>query len=118
WKRILKNHGAILVIAPHKTQTFDHRRMLSTFSHIEQDYKTNIGEDDLTHVDEILELHDLKLDPPAGTWQEFRERCLNNASIRAMHHHVFSPELLVQMFDYWKMEVINIAVERPHHIVV
>lgn len=118
WKRILRLGGAVLVVVPHKAGTFDHRRPFSTFSHIEEDYRRNVTEADLTHLPEVLELHDLALDPGAGMMEQFRERCLMNASVRAMHHHVFSPDLLVHMFDYAGMDVLNVAVERPYHIIV
>lgn len=118
WKRILQPEGVVLVVLPHKAGTFDHRRPFSTLSHIEQDYQNNVTETDLTHLPEILELHDLAMDPGAGTAEQFRERCLSNASIRAMHHHVFCPDVLVQMFDSVGMAVLNVAVERPYHIIV
>jgi len=118
WKRILRPEGVVLVVVPHKAATFDHRRPFSALSHIEQDYRNNVTEADLTHLPEILELHDLAMDPGAGTAEQFRERCLSNASVRAMHHHVFSPDVLVQMFDSVGMDVLNVAVERPYHIIV
>jgi SAM-dependent methyltransferase len=118
WKRILKPQGSILLVVPHRSGTFDHRRPITAFAQILQDYETDTKEDDLSHLDEILKLHDLALDPPAGTAEQFRDRCLRNDSIRAMHHHVFNPDLIVQMFDYWAMEVLNVAVERPYHIIV
>jgi len=48
-----------------------------------------VGEEDLTHVPEILELHDLSRDEGAGTREQFRQRCLANHVHRALHHHVF-----------------------------
>ena len=118
WKRILRPSGTILVVLPHKTNTFDHRRPFTTFYHIRRDFESNVTEADLTHLEEILELHDIDWDPPAGTRGQFRERCLQNLSKRAMHHHVFSPELIVEMFGFLEMRVLNVAVERPYHIVV
>ncbi len=118
WKRILKPAGTILVVLPHKAGTFDWRRPYTTFDHIKADFDSNVTQTDLTHLNEILELHDLELDPPAGSPEQFRERCLQNLSNRAMHHHVFSPELLVEMFSFLGMRVLNVSVERPYHIVV
>jgi SAM-dependent methyltransferase len=117
WTRILIPGGVLLVIVPDKRGGFDHRRPFTPFDHIEQDFEANTGEDDLTHLTEILALHDLRLDPPAGTPQQFRERCLRNSSIRAMHHHVFSHEVLARMFARLNMRVLTIALERPNHIV-
>lgn len=118
WKRLVKPSGTILVLVPHKAGMFDHRRRFTTFDHIKQDFEANVPESDLTHLQEILELHDLELDPPAGSAEQFRERCLRNLSNRAMHHHVFSPELLIEMFSFLGMRVLNIAVERPYHTIV
>ena len=118
WKRIVKPSGTVLVILPHRPHTFDHRRTYTTFEHIKADFSSNVSEEDLTHMEEIIALHDLDLDPPAGSPEQFRRRCLQNSSHRAMHHHVFSPDLLEQMFGYLKMEVVNIVVQNPHHIIV
>jgi len=118
WKRLLKPSGTILVVVPHKSGMFDHRRPFTTFDHIKADFAANITEADLTHLPEILELHDLDLDPPAGSAEQFGKRCLQNLWHRAMHHHVFSPELLVKMFSYLDMRVLNVAVERPYHTIV
>jgi SAM-dependent methyltransferase len=118
WKRLLKPSGTILLVLPNKLGTFDHRRPFTTFDHIKADFESSISEEDLTHLEEIVSLHDLKLDPPAGTREQFRQRCLQNASIRAMHHHVFSPQLLVEMFTFLQMRVITLAVERPYHIII
>lgn len=118
WKRILNLSGTILIIVPHKAGMFDHRRPFTTFDHIREDFDSNVSEADLTHLQEILELHDLELDPPAGSLEQFRERCLDNFSKRAMHHHVFSPELLVEIFSFLRMRIVNVAVERPYHIIL
>lgn len=118
WKRILRPAGTILLVLPHKAGTFDHRRPFTTFGHLQADFEALVTEADLTHMPEILALHDLALDPPAGSWDQFRARCLQNVSQRALHHHVFSPELLVEMFTFLSMSVLNLAVERPYHLIV
>jgi SAM-dependent methyltransferase len=118
WKRILKPGGTLLVVVPDKRHTFDHRRPFTTFDHIKADFESNVSEKDLTHLEEIIALHDLDLDRQAGSPQQFRQRCLLNASHRAMHHHVFSPEVLVEMFTFLQMKVVHISAERPHHIIV
>jgi SAM-dependent methyltransferase len=117
WKRVLNPEGTVLVVVPDKRETFDNRRALTPFDHIEADFIANTPEDDLTHLDEVLSLHDLALDPPAGSRQQFRERCLRNHSVRAMHHHVFSTETLALMFSWFQMRVLNATIESPYHIV-
>jgi ubiquinone/menaquinone biosynthesis C-methylase UbiE len=117
WKRVLVPDGIVAIVVPHKSVTFDHRRPFTTFEHIEEDYLQNRSEDDLAHLDEILNMHDLKLDPLAGSFAEFRERCFGNASVRAMHHHVFSQEVLRKMFNRLGFTTLAIGLEKPEHIV-
>ena len=117
WKRVLAPGGALLVVVPDKRTTFDRKRPFTTFEHLQRDFQADTPEDDPTHLKEILEFHDLDLDPLAGSPLEFRERCIRNASVRAMHHHVFSPEVLILMLNFLQMRVLNISIERPYHIV-
>jgi SAM-dependent methyltransferase len=88
--RVLKPQGLLLLILPNQVYTFDHRRPPTTFAHLEADLAAGTDESDMTHLNEILALHDLDLDKPAGSPEEFRERCLRNLNERCMHHHVFS----------------------------
>jgi SAM-dependent methyltransferase len=118
WKRVLIPEGAMLVIVPDRRGTFDHRRAPTCFEHMEEDFRSNTSEDDLSHLDEILALHDIALDPGVGSRLQFQERCRNNAAVRAMHHHVFVPEALIRMFSHVQMRVLSVALERPSHIVV
>jgi len=117
-KRVLKTGGALVIVVPDKRATFDRNRPFTTFEHLMADMEADTPQDDLTHLNEILALHDLGLDPWAGSSQEFRARCLKNASTRAMHHHVFRPEVLTLMLGYVQMRVLNISIERPFHIVM
>ena len=117
WSRVLKDGGTLLAVVPHKEGTFDHRRPFTPFAHIVADFEAGTGEDDTTHLEEILSYHDLLLDRGAGSLTKFRERCARNAEVRALHHHVFSPKTLVSMLDFGSMRVLQLAVERPYHII-
>lgn len=92
--RVVKPSGYLLIAVPDRRHTFDHRRPVTSFAHLEADLTADTGESDLTHLDEILSLHDLDMDPLAGSPEEFRTRCLRNAETRCMHHHVFDLALL------------------------
>jgi SAM-dependent methyltransferase len=118
--RVLKPKGFVLVAVPNQRHTFDHRRPLTTFAHLESDLAANTDESDMTHLEEILALHDLEKDKPAGTPEEFRERCLRNREARCMHHHVFDLALLNRSLrhagfhplygtDVWEIHVLNFA---------
>lgn len=107
WVRVVSHNGYLLLVLPNKSRNFDHRRPTTSFEHILEDYKNNVSEDDLSHLDEILELHDLSMDPPAGSFQSFKKRSLDNFSNRGLHHHVFDQRLMRKMFDHFQIELIK-----------
>ena len=103
WKRIAC--GVIVLVLPRKESNFDHRRPTTSFSHLLADYNSSVGEDDLTHLDEILELHDLSLDAGAGCLEEFRARSYQNPINRCLHHHVFDEDLVGEICDFLGLKI-------------
>jgi len=85
---------------------------VTPFGHLLEDFAGDIGEDDLTHLDEILRLHDLRRDPPAGNLTQFRERSLKNLQNRTLHHHVFDVEVIEQMLNQVGFEILDTTVTR------
>jgi ubiquinone/menaquinone biosynthesis C-methylase UbiE len=111
WVRVIKSGGIIVVIVPNKEVCFDHRRDDTQFEHIINDYYNDITEHDLTHLNEILEKHDLDMDLPAGTLEQFKERSLQNFSNRGLHQHVFSLSLLKRLFNYLDIQIMYEHIE-------
>jgi ubiquinone/menaquinone biosynthesis C-methylase UbiE len=112
WQRVLKPNGALVLVLPYYRDTFDHRRQPTRVDHLFDDFEQDVGEDDLTHLPEILEKHDLRMDIAAGSEDDFRKRSLNNFSNRCLHHHVFdecnSRELSCRVgFDVLSLEVLS-----------
>ncbi len=105
WVQKIKSGGTLLIVAPRKDFTFDHKRKVVKFEHLLQDYESKITEDDLTHLEEILKLHDLELDPLAGTLEQFRERSLKNFENRCLHQHVFDLAVLQEIMNYFHLSV-------------
>ena len=99
--RVVKGGGLVCIVVPKKDTCFDHNRDFTSFSHILDDYKNNIQEDDLTHLSEILTKHDYSLDPACGGKLNFHKRGLKNAENRCLHHHVFSLDVLKSMISYF-----------------
>ena len=118
WCRVIKKDGAILLILPDKRFTFDHNRPITKFNHLIDDYKNNIDESDLTHLEEILKLHDLSMDLPAGTVSEFEKRSIDNISNRCLHQHVFDFNLLENVFKHNNIEILDKSFAKPYHQII
>ncbi len=118
WIRVVKPGGPIIVILPHYKHTFDHRRQPTPVSHMVEDYERDMDEKDETHLNEILALHDLSLDPPAGTPQQFQARSLLNIENRCLHHHVFDENNSRGLLEAAGLDVENLRVVSPFHIVM
>jgi SAM-dependent methyltransferase len=118
WKRLLKPGGALVLVVPARDATFDHRRPITTMSHLVQDFETNKGEDDLTHLEEVLQLHDLSRDSGVTDVGMFRERAERNAEFRSIHHHVFDTRLAVAGVLHAQFELVAAEPLEPYHIVV
>ncbi len=116
WIRVIKKEGLLLLIVPKKEFCFDHNRPVTTFAHLLDDFEHNMQEDDLTHLDEIVALHDLTMDPPAGNIDQFRARSLKNFENRALHQHVFDISTLKEIFSYFKLEIILTHAGRDYTI--
>ena len=119
WVRVLKPGGFMLLVLPDKRFTFDHKRQYTSFTHLLTDFESNIGEDDLTHLSEILKFHDLKLDPGAGKdYDKFKKRGENNFEFRALHHHVFSGDLSKEVLTHFNLNTIFQCAIPPHHQII
>jgi SAM-dependent methyltransferase len=112
WKRVIKVGGVLILVLPKKESNFDHRRPVTKFEHLLDDFTLDVGEDDLTHLDEILALHDLRKDPPAGDLERFTERSLKNFQNRTLHHHVFDAQLIEEILDHVGFEILDMTTTR------
>jgi SAM-dependent methyltransferase len=117
WRRILRPGGHVLLIVPHREGTFDHRRPVTTLEHLREDAERRTGEDDMTHLEEILELHDLSRDPGAPSREVFERRCRENLTTRGMHHHVFLSRTVAELCLEAGLEVLLLRPTRPFNIV-
>ena len=116
WKRILKPEGFLILAVPNKESIFDHNRPITTFSHLIADEQSNVDERDLTHLQEILELHDLGRDKAAGSFEEFRVRSLDNFSNRGLHHHVFDADVMSECLKYVGYKVLEMRSSYYDHL--
>jgi SAM-dependent methyltransferase len=118
WRRVLKPGGALVLVVPAGDGAFDHQRPITTMSHLVEDFEADKGEDDLTHLAEVLQLHDLSRDPGVTDAGAFRERAERNAKFRSLHHHVFDTRLAVNAVLHAGFELVAVEPLQPYHIVV
>jgi SAM-dependent methyltransferase len=116
WQRVVRPWGHILLVIPHYEGTFDHRRPVTTLEHLREDATRETGEDDMTHLPEILALHDLERDPGAGSRAAFEARCRDNEASRGMHHHVFDSRAVVDLCRTAGLSVLALRPKRPFDI--
>jgi SAM-dependent methyltransferase len=107
WARVLKPNGTLLMLLPWGPGTFDRNRKVVTMAHLIADFEAKVGEDDLTHVDEIVRDHDFGTGLGPKTKEEFEARSRANPINRGMHQHVFDLGTLVQMATWAGFAVID-----------
>ena len=118
WIRVLTDDGVLVLVVPHKEGTFDHRRPVTPLAHMIDDFKRGADEHDLTHLPEILELHDLSMDKAAGTPEQFNERSLENFDNRCLHHHTFTTRSLAMLVDHVGLQTLSLEACKPFHIML
>jgi len=118
WQRVTTAEGSLILVLPHHKRTFDHRREPTPVSHMQEDFERDTQEDDLTHLEEITHLHDLSMDLPAGSAEQFRRRSLENYTNRCLHHHVFDEVNSSELLTSVGMKVRAVATSLPAHIIL
>ena len=118
WIRIVKPEGSVVIVLPDYRRTFDHRRSPTRIEHMIEDYELGRDERDSTHLEEILELHDLSLDPAAGSHDHFRQRSLRNFENRCLHHHVFDEYNSRQLLETAGLTIEALELAKPFHIAI
>lgn len=118
WTRVLKEEGLLALVIPHRDGTFDHRRPVTSLAHLIQDFEHQVTEADMTHLEEILRLHDLAKDPGAGAFESFKQRSKRNLENRCLHHHVFDTRLAVEVIHHIGLQILAVHVVKPYDIIV
>jgi SAM-dependent methyltransferase len=114
WQRVVKPGGHLILILPHYQRTFDQGRSLTPVHHMLEDYERQMGEDDLTHVDEIFEARRLQ----GCASEELREVLMTNFSHRKMHHHTFDEVNSRELLEAVGIKVLVVETALPYHIIL
>lgn len=117
WRRVTRPGGYLLLVAPHMQGTFDRRRPLTRLGHMIEDFERGVDENDMTHLEETLALHDRTRDVPMedDAWVEMRR---NNPRTRMLHHHTFTTRSLLRLLDHSGAELLQAETRFPHDIYV
>ncbi len=118
WKRVTRRGGALVLVLPDFSRTFDHRRTPATADHMFEDFHRNTTERDLSHLPEILEKHDLSRDPEAGSPEQFHRRSLDNFNNRCLHHHVFDETNSRELLTRCGLNVLAVERAHPRHLIL
>lgn len=118
WRRVTRADGMLLMVAPHMAGTFDHRRAVTPLAHMIEDERRGTGEDDLTHLDETLRLHDRSREAPGPSPAEWERMRRENIDHRVLHHHVFTSASLVELLEHAGIAVTALETRYPHDIYV
>ncbi len=116
WNRVLCEKGILILTIPHMDKTFDHLRPPTLFEHLIEDFNKNTGENDLTHLDEVLKYHDLERDLEAGSYDEFKRRSENNPINRGIHQHVYDEKLVIKCLNHAGFQILFAELILPFHI--
>jgi SAM-dependent methyltransferase len=118
FRRVLEPGGLLLVVLPQKDETFDWRRPLTPLSHMVSDYMHDLPEDDLTHLPEVLALHDMSRDSSKITLEQFREHCLTNYQFRILHHHTFDDASATALIEFAGFQTLQTETVKPYNIII
>ena len=118
WLRVMRPGGHMLIVLPHKEGCADHRRATTSLEHMVRDAEARTPEDDMTHADEVIELHDLSRDPTVPGRDALRARVLANEANRAMHHHCFTTSSALRLLDHVGLALCAVEARWPHDIYV
>ena len=117
WRSVLNDGGDLIIVVPCAADTFDWKRPITTLDHLVSDYECNVSEDDVTHFDEVIAMHDLTVDYAAGNRTAFEERVKDNLNNRCVHHHTFDLKSITRLIEYCNFQVMAAHHENPHLII-
>jgi SAM-dependent methyltransferase len=108
WKRVIGAGGIIYCGVPDKRFTFDHRRQRTPLNHLIDDYQKDVDQSDTTHIQDLIDNWDERLDSCWDNRQQHLEHIRTNP-ISGIHHHVWIKGDVTELFKYVHLEVVYAA---------
>lgn len=116
WQELLVRDGHLLLVVPHRDRSFDRHRPVTRIEHLLADAATDVGEDDMTHAEEALALHDYEWGQGTDR-RQFQEAVRDNLRRRSLHHHVFDTELVGRLLDLVGFQLLALEPAPLFHII-
>jgi len=110
WKRVIREGGIIYCGVPDKRFTFDHRRQTTTLSHLIDDYQKDVDQSDTTHIQDLVDNWDERLDSCWNNRQQLLEHIRANP-LSGIHHHVWIKDDVMDLFKYVHLEIVYAALK-------
>ena len=117
WRRVLKPGGLFVSYYPISEIRLTLNGPIPPCSICSKTMPRKMGEDDRTHVEEMISLHDFSRDNTSGSKEELFGLIRNNYVTRAVHHHVFSFEVVNEMLKYFSFSIEHQQAVPPFHLV-
>jgi SAM-dependent methyltransferase len=117
WQRVLKSGGVVVLVVPHRDGHFDTGRPVTILEHMLMDYSKDVQEGDVQHLQEIVALHDFKLDKRFASCEDLINLLEKNSEHRMMHHHVFDPPTVIRLLDHVHLQIVSVDLVKPYNIV-
>ena len=103
WQRVLKPGGKVILVLPHRDRGQDKYRQRTSLQHLIDDFETDVGDEDFTHVDEYIKNVCEKGLHPGHYSHLSKEEWVRTGSI---HQHVWVTEDIIELMDWLGMKVI------------
>lgn len=123
WKRVIKKGGFMILVLPNPEFTFDHKRKLTDFEHILNDFRINTPEEDQTHVQDVIDNCDLSRVYLLGgkgetiPYEMHVQYCKDNAKLRTLHHHVYTDDVVHRMLETAGFKLTATEHFAPFHMI-
>lgn len=117
WARVVRPGGCLLLVAPNKELTLDHRRATTSLAHMIEDFEVDQSEEDLTHLEDSIENTDFTNQTNGLDKATFKSFALKNFETRYIHHHTFTLASFRELLEYAGFDLVEIFSEAPHHLI-
>lgn len=119
WMRVINDDGVICCVVPDKRFNPDHKRKRTTLEHLISDYERDVGAFDATHLSDILQNTDLRMEHYSKEYYSkyVSSYLTSKAGTGQPHHHVFTLEDVKALFKYVGLKAPALLIGDSIHVI-